>query len=91
MPGRFPSWAVRSCGDLYDHPARGCTQLREVRTPRGAFAGCRPNGATCRQRPGAEVLLAMEKVSRELPLWGLNGWSQEEVRAQMLERMESGN
>ena len=44
-----------------------------------------------RDEPDPNVLLAMEKVSRELPLWGLNGWSREEVRAQMLERMESGN
>lgn len=28
----------------------------------------------------------MEKVYRELPLWGLNGWNQEEVRQQMFER-----
>ena len=30
--------------------------------------------------PDPGVLLAMEKVYRELPLWGLNGWSQEEVQ-----------
>lgn len=39
-----------------------------------------------RDEPDPNVLLAMEKVYRELPLWGLNGWNQEEVRAQMLEK-----
>ena len=43
-----------------------------------------------RDEPDPNVLLATEKVYRELPLWGLNGWSQEEVRKQMLERMRSG-
>lgn len=42
-----------------------------------------------RDEPDSNVLLAMEKVYRELPLWGLNGWNQEEVRAQMLERMQN--
>ena len=43
-----------------------------------------------RDEPDPTVLLATEQVYRELPLWGLNGWSQEEVREQMLERMRSG-
>ena len=40
--------------------------------------------------PDPNVLLAMERVYRELPLWGLNGWSQEEVLQQELERMRNG-
>ena len=43
-----------------------------------------------RDEPDPNVLLAMEKVYRELPLWGLNGWSQEEVLQQELEQMRSG-
>lgn len=43
-----------------------------------------------RDEPDSNVLLATEKVYRELPLWGLNGWSQEEVRQQELERMRNG-
>lgn len=42
-----------------------------------------------RDEPDPNVLLAMEKVYRELPLWGLNGWNQEEVRAQEIERMRA--
>lgn len=44
-----------------------------------------------RDEPDANVLLATEKVYRELPLWGFNGWSQEEMRQQELERMRSGD
>ena len=44
-----------------------------------------------RDEPDPNVLLATEQVYRELPLWGFNGWSQEEVREQMLERMRSGH
>ena len=40
-----------------------------------------------RDEPDPNVLLAMEKVYRELPLWGLNGWNQEEVRQQTFERV----
>ena len=40
-----------------------------------------------RDEPDPNVLLSMEKVYRELPLWGLNGWNQEEIRAQMFEKM----
>lgn len=42
-----------------------------------------------RDEPDPNVLLATEKVYRELPLWGLNGWNQEEIRAQMFERMRN--
>lgn len=44
-----------------------------------------------RDEPDPNVLLATEKVYRELPLWGLNGWSQEEVRQKELERMRNGH
>lgn len=44
-----------------------------------------------RDEPDPNVLLATEKVYRELPLWGLNGWSQEEVRQKELERMRDGH
>ena len=51
---------------------------------------CQPPGPRdydpFRDEPDPNVLLAMEKVYRELPLWGLNGWNQEEVRQQMFER-----
>lgn len=42
-----------------------------------------------RDEPDPNVLLAMEKVYQELPLWGLNGWSQEEMRRQELESMRN--
>lgn len=37
-----------------------------------------------RDEPDPKVLLAAEVAYRELPLWGLNGWSQNEVREQEL-------
>lgn len=37
-----------------------------------------------RDEPDPKVLLAAEVAYRELPLWGLNGWSQNEVRQQEL-------
>lgn len=39
-----------------------------------------------KDEPDAQVLLATEVMFRSLPLWGLNGWSLEEVRAQELEK-----
>lgn len=40
-----------------------------------------------RDEPDPKVLLAAEVAYRELPLWGLNGWSQSEVRRQELDAL----
>lgn len=43
-----------------------------------------------RDEPDPKVLLAAEVAYRELPLWGLNGWSQSETRLRELSGMGVG-